>query len=216
MSLQVAYLARTAAQIALINWGVIAQAFITCSLDTEDQKITIFNLTAEYNLMPPTVSIYSGFTTFIGRNQTSKTSLYWGESLLSMYWLKFAGDMDATGISDGNQTATSGTLYYTVNGSTTDISDIDFFNAQWRFIVPHTDNTYVVYVGGPGFGRSGMWYDISISADTLAESMYSTILTDLGQHGAFANILPSSKIAGALHIQLQRHFRTRQQRRTST
>lgn len=80
-------LGRTAAQIALSSWGVDAQAYISCSLDTQDQSFTTFNLTAEYNFIPDTVSVYSGFYSFIGRNERAKACLYWGESLLSMYSL---------------------------------------------------------------------------------------------------------------------------------
>lgn len=64
------------------------KAFITCSIQGEEGMI-YFNLTTEYDYVPPTAQFptgnYStqvGLFSFITRNASTKASLWWGESLL--------------------------------------------------------------------------------------------------------------------------------------
>ncbi|KAK8116168.1 hypothetical protein PG984_012670 [Apiospora sp. TS-2023a] len=65
--------------------GLSVDAYATCSvlIDTSEpvQRPTYFELSGNYKLIGPDV------TAFLSRNKTSAASLWWGESLLYMYWL---------------------------------------------------------------------------------------------------------------------------------
>ncbi|MCJ1262131.1 hypothetical protein MMC22_002001 [Lobaria immixta] len=158
-------LGRTAAQIALTKWGVDAQAYISCNLDTNDQRRTVFNLTAEYNYIPDTVSVYSGFYTFIGRNERERASLYWGESLLSMYSLQLDSDVFSANL---------GVEDHKVPGLSTDPQE------WWAAVDTWADD----------FAAMDMWS----SVDSFAKSLYSTVLADLGQSPSYPNILTDTRV----------------------
>ena len=84
---------RTANQIAYAEWGEVVRTFATCSIPSVEGR-TWFNITQEYNYVPPTISYSSlwGSDQFLGgsfleSNKENKTSLWWGESLMSTYWV---------------------------------------------------------------------------------------------------------------------------------
>ena len=184
IAVRLASLGRTAAQIAFASWGVDAQAYISCSLNTNDQSLTTFNLTAEYNFIPDTVSVYSGFYSFIGRNEREKASLYWGESLLSMFSLQLGRDMAFANLTvEGENIATEGVLTFTRNGATSDFTSVKFFDVLFRFIAPLPDNTFVVWPEDvvPDIADAIPDLDFWNSSDIFAKSLYSTVLADLGQ-----------------------------------
>ena len=188
---------RTASQIGLSNWGVDAQAFISCSLDTDDQRLTTFNLTAEYNYIPETVSVYSGFYTFVGQNKTAKASLYWGESPLSMYSLHLGRDIIISGLSEDSQLVSKGVITFTPNNrSSTDLINLNFFDVLFRFIAPKPDNSWDFHDGEsmPNISSSDLKMEFWPSVDTFAKSFYSTVLTDLGQTSSYPNILTDASL----------------------
>lgn len=91
--IEVEALDRTANQIAFAEWGEVVQTFATCSVPSAGGT-TWFNITQEYDYVPPTISYNHlwGEYTFLGtnfleRNKENKTSLWWGESLMSIYWV---------------------------------------------------------------------------------------------------------------------------------
>lgn len=203
-------LGRTAAQIALTKWGVDAQAYISCNLDTNDQRRTVFNLTAEYNYIPDTVSVYSGFYTFVGRNERERASLYWGESLLSMYSLQLDRDVFSANLVVDDHRVSQGVVTFTPNGSTTDFTRPDFFDMLFRFIAPKPDNSFEVWPPDqvPGLSTDPQeWWaavdtwaddfaamDMWSSVDSFAKSLYSTVLADLGQRSSYPNILTDARL----------------------
>lgn len=183
---------RTATQIGLSNWGVDAQAFISCNLDTDDQGLTTFNLTAEYNFIPETVSVYAGFYKFVGRNKTAKASLYWGESLLSTYSLHLGRDASISNFSGKAALVSKGVITFTPNNrSPTDLINLNFFDVLFRFIAPTPDNLWGFDDGEsmPNISSNSFKMDFWSSVDTFAKSFYSTVLTDLGQTSSHPNIL---------------------------
>ncbi|KAF2498475.1 hypothetical protein BU16DRAFT_295570 [Lophium mytilinum] len=168
-------------------------------MDTATTGRSTINLTASYNLAPKTVSVntvYTGETRFIGRNQASRASLYWGESLLSLYWWQLTQNMEsAQGFTDTKNksgTLAKGGIYFTPNITLgVNITDPDFFSIGWRFI---DQNLGVYWDGGKNKSISRLIHDQSspsiwYATDRFAKILYSTVLTDLGQTSAHPNIL---------------------------
>ena len=72
---------------AISRAGVVIEAYANCSIDVDTSLTddisgpTYFDLMATYDL------VNSNVPRFQSRNETTQASLYWGESLLQMYWL---------------------------------------------------------------------------------------------------------------------------------
>ncbi|KAK0357377.1 hypothetical protein LTR91_014866 [Friedmanniomyces endolithicus] len=199
---------RTAIQMAYSPFGAVVRTYTTCSIIGVNGT-TNFNLTNEYDYVPSDLS-FSGLYTFLGtnflsRNQTSKSSLWWGESLMSMYWAFSNAKMQT--IAD-NQTSykqpaiRKGTLYFYPNddSQTTNMTDPSFFECDFRFVVdkgqgaydflmPTTYGEYRQYTSLSNLIASEAYPNIWQEADVLAKAAYSTVLTDLGQVNAPSNIL---------------------------
>ncbi|KAK5146399.1 hypothetical protein LTR32_002020 [Rachicladosporium monterosium] len=199
---------RTAIQMAYSPFGAVVRTYTTCSIIGVNGT-TNFNLTNEYDYVPSDLS-FSGLYTFLGtnflsRNQTSKSSLWWGESLMSMYWAFSNAKMQI--IAD-NQTSykqpaiRKGTLYFYPNddSQTTNMTDPSFFECDFRFVVdkgqgaydflmPTTYGEYRQYTSLSNLIASEAYPNIWLEADVLAKAAYSTVLTDLGQVSAPTNIL---------------------------
>ncbi|KAK0266384.1 hypothetical protein LTS09_000336 [Friedmanniomyces endolithicus] len=196
---------RTAIQMAYSPFGAVVRTYTTCSIIGVNGT-TNFNLTNEYDCVPSDLS-FSGLYTFLGtnflsRNQTSKSSLWWGESLMSMYWAFSNAKMQI--IAD-NQTSykqpaiRKGTLYFYPNddSQTTNMTDPSFFECDFRFVVdkgqgaydflmPTTYGEYRQYTSLSNLIASEAYPNIWLEADVLAKAAYSTvsaptnILTDPG------------------------------------
>lgn len=82
----------------------------------------------------------------------------------------------------------------------TDITSLDFWEVDYRFLTNRISSKGLVYPGSSGLSknesvslsslaahksRPNIW----LASDGLAKSFYSTIMTDLGQSGAGPNIL---------------------------
>ncbi|KAK5135158.1 hypothetical protein LTR08_005544 [Meristemomyces frigidus] len=80
---------RTASQLAYSEWGAVVRSYATCTILAMNGT-TNFNLTQEYDYVPSDLSfstLYQSLgTNFLARNKTDQVSLYWGESIMSMYW----------------------------------------------------------------------------------------------------------------------------------
>lgn len=198
--------ARTAAQIARMPYAPDITAAITCIQPMPDAGYVTVNITAKYNYIPPTTNIYDGYTVFLGRNATSQASLYWGESLLAWYWSLVATDMtDYSTDSAGNWhfwgndgTYTKGAHYFTLNSDEpTNIASYDFLNITYRAVMVYKDGSYEIIDDGDCTTAQLLDTDFAKdnptaalrSADSLAKSFYSVIMTDLGQVDHKPNIL---------------------------
>jgi hypothetical protein len=76
---------RTTLQIARQQWGAELKAKIQCLVDVPEGSRTV-QLTTTYDFN-------SEVARFPGRNETTKASLWWGESLLAWYYLKLTRDV---------------------------------------------------------------------------------------------------------------------------
>ena len=196
---------RTANQLAFAEWGALVRTYATCAVSTASGTVFL-NMTQEYDYVPPTVSM-KGLYTFLGsnfltRNQTDRTGLWWGESLLSVYWAYSSRLMQDIRV---NQTTNElpgirkGTLFFTPTAET-DITDLDFFKVDYRYVVdkgqgdfdviyPGSYGRYEDYTRGSILVEEAVYPNIWQEVDVLAKAAYSTVLTDLGQVNAVPNIL---------------------------
>lgn len=81
---------RNAPQVGWSRWGVEVEGRVYCQLN--NPELTYVNLTAKYNLLPRSFFEDSETYHFPGRD-SSRYSLWWGESLLSAAWLDLANAM---------------------------------------------------------------------------------------------------------------------------
>lgn len=79
---------RTGGQMALIPVGATVTTVVDCAID-DSQGRTYFQLFGLYNPVPVSSDPTGGF---LARNQTSKASLWWGESIMRLYWASLMMD----------------------------------------------------------------------------------------------------------------------------
>ena len=192
---------RAAVQLSYSEWGVRVSTYITCSINNAANGPTKFNLTMDYNYVPPTVQYggQKGFlgTAFLSRNQSARASLYWGESLLSMTWAAACRKLQDIGKEHTSEMVTKGTLNYRPRPDVTaGITDLAFFQLDYQFIRirPGSENFFELPPhGSPAdiglLDAERTYPNIWTIADTLAKAAYSTVLTDLGQINAPHNLL---------------------------
>jgi hypothetical protein len=199
---------RLAAQFAWAEWGANLRAYVTCGINGANGYVR-FNLTAEYDYVPETVSFSSGLYSLISVDEEARASLWWGESLLSMYWAYLTRSMQIIRIHDtnsGSNVIRKGTLYFTPSNATTSnnldsqyfqpdkavishVTNLDYFNVDYRFIEDESFGAIAIkFPGSNDFPASlsnlnyyQAYPNIWIPADSVAKSFCSTILTDLGQ-----------------------------------
>ncbi|KAK5113479.1 hypothetical protein LTR62_003348 [Meristemomyces frigidus] len=176
---------RTASQFAYSEWGAVEYDYVPSGLSSS--------------------KLYTFLgTNFLSRNKTTKSSLFWGGSLMSVYWTSSTFQMQTI---RENQTINDlpairkGTLYFYPNddATVTNMTDPNFFECDYRFTVDKgTGNYDVIFPSTYGEYRSETrlsslieqqaYTNIWQGADALAKAAYATILTDLGQDSG-ANLL---------------------------
>ncbi|KAF3765733.1 hypothetical protein M406DRAFT_68152 [Cryphonectria parasitica EP155] len=179
---------QNARQSAVSKAGVLIQAYATCSIDTDTSPTdsmsgpTYFDLVASYNLIDPTVP------RFLARNNTAQPSLYWGESLLQMYWMVFARNylLAADGIVENDLYNAVITLTRSANttiGTAAEVESRDFFDVSCFVENGNYCNHSSLPVlmqsdGGTGTPYPSIWS----SVDILGKAMWFSVLTDLGRN----------------------------------
>ncbi|KAF2027288.1 hypothetical protein EK21DRAFT_50362, partial [Setomelanomma holmii] len=188
---------RSALQIARQQWGAELKADIECVVDIPEGS-RIVKLTTTYDLN-------SAVDRFPGRDEKSKPSLWWGESLLSWYYIKLTSDIYMAtrnaAAADVNKKTYKGYMQYIppfgpIN-RTEDITSPKFFNntTPGCFFVPWSDDGIERTVhfctpetGLQPFAKSELW----ATAATITKIFHSTVLLDLGQSNP--NILVDPKL----------------------
>lgn len=195
---------RTASQFGFSEWGAVVQTYVSCAFYTPSGLIQ-FNLTQAYDYIPAVMS-WSHLYTFLGtnfldRDKGIRASLWWGESLLSNYYVyltRTMQDIRTNATSHGEPAIRKGTIYTTPGNSTSrDIKSLQFFNIDYRFIVDLGYGNFEVLTPGgeptvSKLDQDRVYPDVWIIADSLAKSAYSTVLTDLGQITTEPNLLTSA------------------------
>ncbi|KAK7964394.1 hypothetical protein PG988_011368 [Apiospora saccharicola] len=192
-------------QLALTEWGARVRAYATCRIVTTTGAV-FFNLTQTYDYVPDTTSlsqIYSFLGTgFLTRDQHRRASLWWGESLMSTYWAQMTWLLQ-------NETRSVGSKHYHIRKGClsffprpvqVDMTDASFFKFSSQFIertlpgqyeYPHAEGDNVTDTLADLI-RKGTYPNIWAPANNLAKSVYSTVLTDLGQTSAQPNLLTNA------------------------
>ena len=194
---------RSAEQMTVSPWGVEIHGETSCTVHSDIGPITV-NMTAVWNPYP-SITRQTGNARFIGRNETSRASLFWGESLLSNFQVHLQDQLWHK-IPNGNWNKISKLVWgFWWGGSENDITNINFFNSSYRGVaaIPSSWGQYQSWSWPPpaeAFSRNlsdfrsmhlGPLVD---TMDGLAKSMNSTILTDLGQNFSYPNILTDPKL----------------------
>lgn len=199
---------RSAQQFAFSEWGAVLRSSITCRI-LGPAGMVLFNLTQKYDYIPDTTpfgDIYRFLGTgFLSRNQTSRASLWWGESLMSVYWGAVTERMYQERVNktnNGEAGIRKGTVSFTRNESSSDIQDAHFFDTDHRFFVDRDGGAYDAIccpdlpspLSAASLAAANIYPNIWTSIDTLVKAAYSTILTDLGQTTGAPNILTDAAL----------------------
>lgn len=184
-------------------WDVQVRAFVTCGLWSPMGFATI-NLTALYDpIQPYTVA---GSSVFVATDVSSRASMWWAEALLSAYWVEVANRINQVAYNIHPQLAKGLAVLYPNQLGEHDITSLDFFDVQFNFI--NLEEQYGLSSHGtratigkylseyhPGFKddlvpQPRIWRQV----DSLAKSMFSAALTDLGQttSGPQSNIVANA------------------------
>lgn len=186
---------QSANQFSYSEFNAAVRSYVTCQISNSLGTV-FFNLTQTYNYVPASISfsgVSNGFlgTAFLARDQQTRASLWWGESLMSNYWAyssRLMQEIRENQTDYGELGIRKGTLSFTPKKATADITDLDFFDPDYRFVVdlgggrssfvcclPEKLRTVAL------LDQSETYPNIWIPVDTLVKSAYSTILIDLGQ-----------------------------------
>jgi len=199
---------RSAGNIAVQMQGASTLTSIGCNVETS-QGIMKISLTATYNYVPDDLATYNVNFVFLGRNALTQASLYWGESLLLMYWLNLTNAFFLEN-QDQKFQYYKGSILLSRNVSlpldAAGVESLDFFNNNGCFFLPFSPTSVEPVVA---FCPSGKVSDLVhasgdvnhpvpsvwTSADALSKALYYTIFTDLGQVDApYINMLTDAKL----------------------
>ncbi|KAI0873242.1 hypothetical protein GGS24DRAFT_502045 [Hypoxylon argillaceum] len=182
--------------------GLLLKTQATCSVDLETRQSgsdttsgrTYFNLTGSYNVLDETVP------RFLLRNETQKASLFWGESLLSVYSRITAGAYheEASAFSwgqDGTYNAYIGLTRQSnaTMGSADEVTSNEFFSVKCFTEASYCNGSTIPWLS-QGKSVDGHQFDpyanIWSSVDILGKAMWFTVMTDLGKNNtAIPNML---------------------------
>ncbi|KAI2479999.1 hypothetical protein Ptr902_08180 [Pyrenophora tritici-repentis] len=193
------HMGRTSQQVAWQRFGPQLLAAISCSI-VNLQGHVVFNLTAEYDLVPPNAirrldltqgtkdewkyAAEQNLFQFVLSNNTAEPAMWWAESLMSFSWIDTALKMEqANNVRDNDKGEywQGGSLSFRSSGTTADISSSSFFNVSYSMLM---DDGLIVMSGTEPITIDGNSTDpfslMLVSADSLAKAFYSTISADLG------------------------------------
>lgn len=195
---------RSATQFGYSEWGAVVRTYITCGFASPG-GLTKFNLTQTYDYVPSTLSFAGLYTflatNFLGRDKSTRASLWWGESALSNYYVYLTRTMQdiRTNVTENGQAGIrKGTIYFTPgNGAVADIKSLQFFDIDYRFLVDLALGDFRVISPGRSItvtelDQGQVYPNVWVIADSLAKSAYSTVLVDLGQAMSKPNFLTST------------------------
>ena len=185
--------------------ALAVRAYATCSMDGPN-GLTKFNLTSLYN--PIQVAFSPGSSSFVDVNITSEASLWWAQQLLTAYWYStdqkvFYALRAINSTYNQDKSIFQGFVNFYRQHDQGDIIKLDFFDAQFNFdststgIFYYSRSSVQKFIEVPNVDHSS-GPPIFREADRLAKSMYSAVMTDLGQ-----NALPpqSNIVANANALQ---------------
>lgn len=117
---------------AASNWNVQVNAFVTCGIWTPN-GYTKVNLTALYNPITNTGVAVPGSSVFISRDNSTTSTFFWAEALLSGYWADVTGNKTYSTFSRRDLQIVKGVAWLYANKAVTDINSLSFFNLAYNF-----------------------------------------------------------------------------------
>ncbi|KAI0123610.1 hypothetical protein BJ170DRAFT_686870 [Xylariales sp. AK1849] len=181
---------------AISRVGLALTTSASCSVDVDTSQTdaargpTFFELTGTYNLLD------AGTPRFLLRNATEKGSLYWGESLIRMYWMVLAKAYydGAVGTTAGNTTAYKAAITLerrseAATGTKEEVMDDDFFKVSCFTEDSFCGNDSITWLA-EGHKQWDPYPGIWLPASTLGKAMWFAVMTDLGRNdSAVPNML---------------------------
>ncbi|KAI1177352.1 hypothetical protein F4777DRAFT_577158 [Nemania sp. FL0916] len=174
--------------------GLLLKTYATCAVDIDTSQLqsdvasgpTYIDIIGTYNLLDENVP------RFLLQNATTKPSLYWGQSLLSVYYLivskaYFDG---ASSFSWGSDGTYNGLISLTreskaPQGSAAEVMSDEFFNVQCWTEESYCNGSSIPWLS-QGKNVEGHAFDpyanIWRSVDYFGKAMWFTVMTDLGQN----------------------------------
>ncbi|KAF7536565.1 hypothetical protein G7054_g4400 [Neopestalotiopsis clavispora] len=168
--------------------GIALETTAQCSVNIDTSKTdavqgpTFFELVGSYDLVDTDVP------RFLSRNKTDKASLYWGESLLHMYWmiLSKAYFDGAAGTKTANDSTYSGVINLkrrsgSANATEDEVISDEFFSLSCFTEASYCKNNSISWLsqGNQDWDPyPGIWP----SVNTLGKAMWFTVMTDLGRN----------------------------------
>ncbi|KAF2970730.1 hypothetical protein GQX73_g2755 [Xylaria multiplex] len=170
--------------------GLAIDTQVTCAIevDTRKNQKTYFNLESAYNLLD------NDIPRFLLKNATSSPSLFWGQSLLSLYYLvaSHAYFNASRGESWGYPASNTYSAFINLTRQSTasvggleEVLSDDFFHVYCTTEDNVCKNNTIPLLskgGGTGAGHDGSPYPtIWPAINILGKAMWFTVMTDLGQ-----------------------------------
>lgn len=221
---------RTAGQLEIITVGGTVTTTTECYIDAGSPSgRTYFQLIATYDAIPPP---NLGSTTFLTLNKTTEPSMFWGYSMLNVYWRTVMQDFFNENMKRTPPPFFKGTLSLhrntTLPGTIEEqVTSPEFLFVRACYFIP-LNSTGVAYLQSsycntssitelaastPAFERPlpGIWRSVG----TLGKSMWFTVLADLGRNDALMpNMFAQPDLLANLtanltqaNLTLSQHFR---------
>jgi hypothetical protein len=185
------------------NPGVVLEAYAQCSIDVDTSLTDDMNGPTYFELVATFDAVNRDVGYFISSNKTTQASLYWGQSLLQLYWRVFARNykLAANGtVKDGLYHAT---IILTRNstakvGTAAEVESLEFFHVEC-----FTEHSYCNKKSVPRLMQihtgSDPYPSIWKSVDVLGKAMWFSVLTDLGRNqSAVPNMLVEPRLLANL------------------
>jgi hypothetical protein len=203
---------RTGGQMAMLPVGATVTAGVDCAID-EPQGRTFFKLFASYDPVPPPAD---STRQFLARNATSKASLYWGESIMRLYWAYLMMEYYTANV-ELKVPWYNGVVSVKRNSTQAiatadEVKSIDFFHVGCFFnklnstgIAHGTTPCLINDISSLSEESSGIMPGIWESVNILGKATYFTVLADLGRsNDAGPNMLADPDLLANLSQNLTR------------
>ena len=205
---------RTPQERAWMEWAPEARAFIVCDIPVAQDSIfpstisgsdtTIrVNLTSTYSYVSEDIAYgpgrisntdfnsnpnNNGLSSLVAETPQQARSLFWGASLLSMFWTQTGARMTnetERNVAIKDTQLSSGIVYFQRNADIKDIKDLRFFDIDYRMFYDESNGDLDIGFANATDTISSLTTanrspNIWIPTDSLAKSFWSTIMADLG------------------------------------
>jgi hypothetical protein len=171
------------------NPVVVLEAYSQCSIDVDTSLTDDMNGPTYFELVATFDAVNRDVGYFPSSNKTTQASLYWGQSLLQLYWRVFARNykLAANGhVPDELYQATISLARSSTAtvGTAAEVESLEFFHVECftedNYCRKHSVPQLMQFHNGSDFGYP--YPSIWKSVDVLGKAMWFSVLTDLGRN----------------------------------